>query len=495
MTYAWRDTAVRALGGPEQARVVAVLGAVLAMDGADKGALSVAAPGIKTAFGVNNTDIGLLVSVVSLTAAVCTVPVGLLTDRVRRVHLLAISTTLWVVATGMSALAPSYLWLLVSRAALGAVTATAGPTVSSLTGDFFPAHKRARMLGFILGGEMIGTGLGFAASSLVAELLGWRFSFWWLVVPGALVVWAVTRLPEPARAEQSMLQAQPDPDARTRNGQTSDSEGSGAGDEGSGDGLAGQAAERAGVQPVAHLVLHEDPRKRPRWWAIRYVLRVRTNLVLITASALGYFYFTGLRSFATVFVTEHYGVSTSIAGSLVLVVGAGALVGVFVGGRVADRLLSNGWITARILVPVVGLVGVPLLVAPALHTSALLAALPLFMAGAVLLGAVNPPLDAARLDIIHPYMWGTAEGVRTFLRTLGEAAAPTVFGFVSVAVFGGGGTGLEYTLMVFLVALLASAALGLTALRTYPRDVATVNASAKEISAGSRSASRSSPSD
>ena len=64
------------------------------------------------------------------------------------------------------------------------------------------------------------------------------------------------------------------------------------------------------------------------------------------------------------------------------------------------------------------------------------------------------------------------EGIRTFLRTLGEAAAPISFGFVSQYVFGGPAastgstgassgahlaghaTGLEYTFLVFLIPLL-----------------------------------------
>lgn len=458
-----------------QARAVLVLGAVLAMDGADKGTTSIVAADVKGVFGVDNTAIGLLVSVVALGAAVFTVPVGLLTDRVRRTRLLTASTALWVAATALAGFAPSYVWLLSSRAALGAVTATAGPTVTSLTGDFFPARARARMLGFVLGGELLGTGAGYAVSSVFADTLGWRFAFWWLVVPGLLLVRAVARLPEPDRAAQRTLHTEPAPGPR-----------GGATPAAAGGGPAGEAAARAGARPDARLVLHRDPRRRSRWWTVRYVLRVRTNLVLIVASALGYSYFAGLRSFATLFVTDRYGVSTSVAGLLILTIGAGSLAGVFTGGRLADRLLRRGWTSARIAVPVVALAGVPLLVAPAMYTGALSAALPLFLLGAALLGAVNPPLDAARLDVLHAYMWGTGEGVRTVLRTLGEAAAPALFGYVSSRAFGGDGAGLQYTLMLFLAVLFAAALLGCAALRTYPRDVATAGASAQAIRAGQR---------
>ncbi|MCF6525225.1 MFS transporter [Streptomyces sp. JJ36] len=466
----WTERTVRALGGPERTRVVVVLGAVLAMDGADKGAVSAVAGGLKESFGLTNTGIGLLVSVVALAAAVFTVPAGLLTDRVRRTRLLAASAALWVAATVVSALATSFLWLLVARAGLGAVTATAGPAVASLSGDYFPARERARMLGYILVGELAGTGLGFAVSSVAGDLLGWRLGIWWLAVPGLLVVWAVARLPEPERGGQSMLRPEPGASA-------------GAGD---GEGLATQAARARGITPDPRLVLRSDPRRRSRWWALGYVLRVPTNMVLIIASALGYFYFTGVRAFANIFAAEQYGLRPSLAGALVLLAGVGAIAGVLTGGRVADRMLRRGRVNARVLVAVVALLAIPPVAAPALATTALLLALPLLTLAGALLGAVNPPMDAARLDIMHPYLWGTAEGARTFLRTLGDAAAPTVIGYVSTSVFTGDDA-LLHTLLLFLVALVAAAGLGLIALRTYPRDVATALASARELGTGGES--------
>jgi hypothetical protein len=86
--------------------------------------------------------------------------------------------------------------------------------------------------------------------------------------------------------------------------------------------------------------------------------------------------------------------------------------------------------------------------------------------------------------------------VRTVLRSIGESAAPLLFGYVSQYVFGGPGsaaadgseasqagnaTGLEYTFLIFLVPLVAAGLLSLAALRTYPRDVATASASVRAI--------------
>ena len=58
------------------------------------------------------------------------------------------------------------------------------------------------------------------------------------------------------------------------------------------------------------------------------------------------------------------------------------------------------------------------------------------VAGAALLSAANPPLDAARLDIMPAGLWGRAESTRTVLRSLAQALAPLVFGGLSQLIAG-----------------------------------------------------------
>jgi predicted MFS family arabinose efflux permease len=496
---------VDAAGGPARARVALTLAAVLAVNGADTGTISSTTNNLESAFGVGNTQIGLLLTVVGLTGAVFTIPAGILTDRTRRTRLLAFSITTWALATVVSGAATSYLWMLLARVALGVVTATTGPALASLTGDYFPSGDRARMYGLILGGDLVGSGIGYVVSGDLSSLTTWRVSFWWLAVPSLALAWIVWRLPEPARGgfssiapgAEEILDERDVPQSAERDRQAHGERDSADAAGGEGAALAEKAVRRSPVEPQEELILHEDPADRPVWWAVRYVLRVRTNVVIIVASALGYFFFAGLRSFAVVFATGHYGIAKPVATALILVIGAGALVGVYAGGRFADRLLRRGHIRARVMVPAVCLLALPLLLGPAIATRSVAVALPLLILGAFLLGAPNPPLDAARLDIMHPRLWGRAEGVRTALRSAGEAAAPLLFGYVSQYVFGGpgsssgGGTsagaptgnaaGLEYTFLLFLGTLLIAGLLALAGLRTYPRDVATAAASAAAI--------------
>jgi MFS family permease len=498
-----RRLTVDAAGGPARARVALTLAATLAVNGADTGTIAATTNNLERAFGVGNTQIGLLLAVVSLTGAAFTIPAGILTDRTRRTRLLGGSIVVWALATVVSGAATSYLWLLLARIALGAVTATTGPAVASLTGDYFPAADRARIYGLIVGGDLAGSGLGYLVSGDLSSVTTWRAAFWWLAVPSLVLAWVVWRLPEPARGGSGYIVAGAteipgEGDVRAaseREGKTrAERHRGGTGREESG--LAQQALRSSDVSPREDLVLREDPVGRSFWWALKYVLRVRTNVVIIIASALGYFYFSGLRSFAIVFSTGHYGISKPVATFLIVLLGVGALAGVYVGGRGADRLLRRGYLRARVILPAACLLVLPLVLGPAIAMRSVLIAFPLLIVGAFLLGAPNPALDAARLDIMPSRLWGRAEAVRTVLRSCGEAAAPLLFGYVSQYVFGGPGSsggnasggvpaansaGLEYTFLLFLGTLLIAGLLALTGLRTYPRDVATAAASARAI--------------
>jgi len=238
-------------------------------------------------------------------------------------------------------------------------------------------------------------------------------------------------------------------------------------------------ARERGVEVDPKLVV--GPREARRMGLVRateYVLRVRTNVVLIAASACGYYFLAGLQTFGLEFSKEQYGIDQALASTLLLVVGAGALAGVLFGGAVGDWLLRRGRLNARVVTPAVAAALSAVLFVPAIFTRGAVTAVRYLTAAAFFLGAQNPPLDAARLDIMPPLLWGRAEAVRTMLRSLAMALAPLLFGAVSDYVFGGGRSGLQWTFAVMILPLGASAWLLFKGLRTYPSDVAAAAASA-----------------
>jgi predicted MFS family arabinose efflux permease len=228
-----------------------------------------------------------------------------------------------------------------------------------------------------------------------------------------------------------------------------------------------------GIEPHPDPLHGTDPRRLNIIAATRYVLGIRTNVVLILASACGYYFLAGVETFGVEFTTHQYGIDQALANLVLLIVGAGAIVGVLAGGALGDLLLHRGHLNGRVLVSALTATAATVLFIPAILAHGALTAVPYLLFAALFLAAQNPPLDAARLDIVVPRLWGRAEAIRTFLRTVAQALAPLLFGAVSDYVFGGGTSGLQWTFVVMLAPLAASAYFLYRALGSYPRDVAT----------------------
>jgi len=457
------DALTDVLGGRERRRVILVLACVLGLSGADAATVGASATELRHGLHIGNTDIGLLVTATALVGAVATLPFGILADRVRRTTTLGLAIVLWAGAMFWSAAVGNFHDLLVARLFLGAVTAAAGPIVASLVGDYFGSHERGRIYGFILAGELGGAGLGFTVTGDIAAL-SWRAAFVILGLPALALAWSVLRLPEPKRGGRAPLvheSEEPPPEAEGDTPHETDAQ---------------RIAREIDIEPDPELVLDRDPRELGIVAATSYVLRIRTNIVLVGASACAYYFLAGVQTFGSEFAKEQFGIGQAVANLLLVVVGIGAILGVLSGGAIGDRLLRRGHLNGRILTAAVTATLATLLFIPAIATRGAATALPYLTAAAFMLSAQNPPLDAARLDIMPPLLWGRAEAVRTFLRSVAQALAPLLFGAVSDHVFGGGRAGLQWTFAVMLVPLAASAVLLWRARETYPRDVATAAA-------------------
>jgi sugar phosphate permease len=238
-----------------------------------------------------------------------------------------------------------------------------------------------------------------------------------------------------------------------------------------------EAVRSQNVRARRDRVLRADPATLSSWQTIRYVLSIPTNIPLIIASSLGYFFLEGLETFAVIFLQRRYGIAHGLATLLLAALVVLAISGAVLGGRIADRLVSGGRIAGRIVVAAIAYVIASL-------------ALVFYLIGGFMIAAPNPPLNAARLDIMPSALWGRAEGIRTVLQNLAQGAAPFLFGFISDRLarggsggqatgFGAGASagGLRDTFLIMLVPLLAAGLLMLSARRRYPRDVATAIAS------------------
>ena len=306
-----------AVGGPARRRVVLLLAGVLSLQAADAGTVGAVAPQLEEAFRIGNTRLGLLITASSLVGALGALPMGAVADRRRRVHVLVVTIVLWSISMVATGLATTYTMVLGTRLALGVVTAAAGPIVASLVGDLFPAKERSRIYGMVLTGELLGAGVGLVLSADIGDVAGWRAAFFVLAVPSVVLAYLLKRLlPEPARGGQSWLR-QGDEEIKPAEevGQNPDGTLSEEVVRGGADVPAPpvedsevrrKARQRSDIEPRPSLVLNRDPLEMSSWAASTYVLRIPSNVVLIVASVLGYFFLAGLRSFAVLFAESHY---------------------------------------------------------------------------------------------------------------------------------------------------------------------------------------------
>ena len=492
-----RGQVVGFVGGAARARVIVLLASVLALNTAQISTVGAVAPQLEQSLHIGNTKVGLLNSVALLVGAVTVIPVGRLVDRVRRIPMLAASIVLWSVATLLGAIAPSYPSLLLTRVGLGAVAATAGPAIASLTGDYFPSRERGRIYGYILSGEIAGAAFGFIVSGTVASAFSWRVAFALLAIPGFFLARALWRtVPEPLRGGQSRLEpgVQDLASALADANRSAEQRAAGEDPETGDHDLAREAADRRGFAPNPKLVLDTDPQAMSQGEAVRFILRIPTNVMLIVGSSLGYFFFAGLQTFAVVFVRGHYHASQATATLVLGLLVLGALLGTLISGPVTDAFVRHSRLEARVWVPGGCYLGAAALLIPGLLSSHLGSGIWFDVGGAALISAANPPLDAARLDIMPSGLWGRAESIRTFLRSLAQAIAPLLFGAVADLAAGlvpqqapigthtqgivspATGTGLQVSFLVMLSTLGAAGVFLLRARSTYPTDVATAGA-------------------
>ncbi len=316
--------AVHAVGGLARLKVLILLACVLGLDSANKATVGTMAVQLKHALDIGNFDIGLLVTASTAIGMFATIPMGILTDRVHRSHLLAGSIILWSASMAASGFANSFIALLLTRLALGAAIAAATPIISSLTGDYFEPGIRGRMWGYILSGVFIGAGFGILVSGWFADFYSWRAAFWALSGVSfilAIIIWRY--LPEPIRGHQNRLpigQKNIPTTEELRQHQSTDQ----AIKANQHDIIEDEIKEEH-ISPHESLILKEDPTNFSFLKAARHILSIRTNVYLIIASACGYFFFTGLRTFAVVLLHDHYSLSQNADRIWLVLLGVGAI--------------------------------------------------------------------------------------------------------------------------------------------------------------------------
>ncbi|HEY1438216.1 MAG TPA: MFS transporter [Casimicrobiaceae bacterium] len=393
--------------------VFAVLFALMVVDYIDRQVVVSMFPHLKAQWDLSDSQLGGLVSVVSITVALGAVPLSLLADRWSRVKSIFIMVLVWSLATISCAFAGSYTHLLGARGVVGLGEAAYGTVGAALLASLFPMRMRSTVLGAFLAAAMMGSVLGVMLGGFIADRWGWQAGFGTVGIPGLFLCLAFLAIVR---------------DYKT---------------------VALPRKEKTAARAV-----------------VSELLRPRTALITCVGAGLNLLVVSTAYAWLPSYFNRYYDLAPAQAGvktALVVVVGG---LGTLLWSVVADRLTSR-LPRARLLIPAVTavLTAAFMITAfaalrPGSAQFALIVAGGLFMAGSV------GTTDAVIIDVIHPSLRATAVSILSLTRNLfGLAGGPLLTGALSDAY------GLPLAMSVVPVFCLLAAVLYLFAARSYEADL------------------------
>ncbi|KAA9089075.1 MFS transporter [Microbacterium radiodurans] len=180
---------------PQTALVVAIASLASAVAFLDSTVVNVALPAIERELGGGLATQQWAVDGYLLTLSSLILLAGSVSDAYGRLLVLRIGLVGFGIASIAVGLAPDPLFLVIARAVQGAAGAFLVPSSLALITSLLQGHERSRAIGlwtaFTTGATLVGPLLG----GVFVDLLSWRYAFLINVVPVAVTLWLVTRLP------------------------------------------------------------------------------------------------------------------------------------------------------------------------------------------------------------------------------------------------------------------------------------------------------------
>ncbi len=143
----------------------------------DAAIIAPAIPALRAAFGVDNSQIGLVTIVFGLCSLSSTALMANLSDRYGHRPIYLINVSGFALGSLLIALSPNFGMVLVGRAIQGISAGGITPTASAVVGDAFPPAERGKILGLI--GATFGMAflIGPVVASLMLIVLSWQWIF------------------------------------------------------------------------------------------------------------------------------------------------------------------------------------------------------------------------------------------------------------------------------------------------------------------------------
>lgn len=135
-------------------------------------------PLIERAFSVDAATASHIISAYALGVVVGAPTITVLAARIARKPLLIGLMGVFALGNGLSALAPSYHWLILFRFISGLPHGAYFGLASLVAASVVKPHRRTQAVGYVMLGLTLATILGVPAATWLASLAGWQAGFW-----------------------------------------------------------------------------------------------------------------------------------------------------------------------------------------------------------------------------------------------------------------------------------------------------------------------------
>ncbi|MEV6158383.1 MFS transporter [Nonomuraea sp. NPDC052129] len=129
---------------------------------------------------------GQLMTVFALAYALLSPVLAALTARLSRRRVLLIALAVFVVGNTLTALAPTYPLVMVTRVVAAAGAAMFTPTASGVATALSSPERRGRALALVMGGLSVASAIGVPLGTWLGSALSWRATIWLVVALGVL---------------------------------------------------------------------------------------------------------------------------------------------------------------------------------------------------------------------------------------------------------------------------------------------------------------------
>jgi len=158
--------------------VLAMLILVYTLNFLDRQILGILAKPIKEEFNLTDGQFGLMSGLAfALLYTTLAIPIAWLADRFSRVWIMTAALTLWSGFTALCGFAGGFSQLFLARMGVGIGEAGGVAPAYSMIADYFPKSQRARALAAYAFGIPLGTAAGTLVGGLLAVHFGWRTAF------------------------------------------------------------------------------------------------------------------------------------------------------------------------------------------------------------------------------------------------------------------------------------------------------------------------------